>query len=374
MACVVSADEHWIEPESFFREVLPATLPAGDRDRAPRLERGALVVDGQSAATFRLFPELVDFSDVQPGASDVAGRLAMMDRNGIDLAIVFPQRSMGMFALRDPELRIRCLMAYNAHIADVEARSGGRIVGVGILPSVYEPAEAKAHLAELRRLGFRIFMMPTNLRERSYGDAEMEALWSSIEESGLVCAFHTSETPDSNGPGGLGTYLMHTTQPFRKLWGHLVFAGVLERHPGVRLLFAEGGISWIPSALADADHFHERFDRFLNPRLPRRPSEYWYRQCYATFMQDAPGLEQLDRVGVEHALWSSDYPHPEGTLDGTPAILAALRRKLGEDRGDAVSGGNALRLLGLDRVASNRIGHRVDRWEAGESTRTRESC
>ena len=347
MGIVISADEHIVEPVEFWNELLPEALPAGDRDRAPRLESGALVVDGYSMPVFLLFPELIAFSDAQPGVSDVTGRLAMMDSENIDISILFPQRAMGMYAIKDQELRKRCINAYNEWLAGFCAASGGRLYGVPILPTVYRPEETAEYLAHLKSLGFRLFTMPNALRNTSYTAPEMEPLWTAIEEGGLVASYHTSETPESNGPGGLGTFLIRTTQPFRNVWGHLVFTGLLERHPGVRLLFAEGGISWVPSTLADADRIHTNFADYLKPTLPHPPSEYWRRQCWATFMEDPCGIEQIDRIGADRALWSSDYPHPEGTRSKTRELVSTLRDQLGRDRADAVLGGNACSLLGI---------------------------
>jgi predicted TIM-barrel fold metal-dependent hydrolase len=348
MGIVISADEHIVEPVEFWNALLPDSLPAEDRDRAPRLENGALVVDGYAMPVFLLFPELIAFSDAQPGVSDVPARLAMMDSEGVDVSILFPQRAMGMYAIKDAALRKRCIDAYNEWLAAFCAKSGGRLLGVPILPTVYEPEETADYLAHLKSLGFRLFTMPNALRNTTYTAPEMEPLWNAIEDSGLVAAYHTSETPESNGPGGLGTFLMRTTQPFRNVWGHLVFTGLLERHPGVRLLFAEGGISWIPSALDHADRIHTSFADYLNPRLPRPPSEYWHRQCWATFMEDPRGIEQIDYIGVDRALWSSDYPHPEGTRGRTRELVSTLRDQLGQDRADAVLGGNAVSLLDID--------------------------
>ena len=362
MGIVISADEHLVEPVEFWSDLLPDSLPASDRDLAPRLEGGALVVDGQSMPVFLLFPELIAYSDAQPGVSDVAGRLAMMDLEGIDTSILFPQRAMGMYAIKDPALRTRCINAYNEWLAGFCAASGGRLIGVPILPTVYQTDQTADYLAHLKALGFRLFTMPNAIRGTTYTAPEMTPLWTAIEESGLVTSFHTSETPESNGPGGLGTFLIRTTQPFRNVWGNFVFTGLFERHPGIRLLFAEGGISWVPSALDHADRIHSSFADFLKPRLPRRPSEYWFRQCWATFMDDPRGVEQIDHIGVDRVLWSSDYPHPEGTRGRTHELMGELRTQLGETRASAVLGGNAAELLGLARrrlpgEAPTGIGH-----------------
>jgi predicted TIM-barrel fold metal-dependent hydrolase len=190
-------------------------------------------------------------------------------------------------------------------------------------------------------------MLPNAVRGVHYADPSLEPMWSAIEESGIPLNFHISETPDDNGPGGLGTYLAVSQQPFRKQWSFLVFSGILERHPDLQVVFAEGGISWIPSALDHADKIWSTFDEWLSPKLPRPPSEYWHRQCRATFMDDPMGIEQLAHIGAERVLWSSDYPHPEGTGESTSAVLARLRSAVGDSCASAITGGTACSVYGL---------------------------
>jgi predicted TIM-barrel fold metal-dependent hydrolase len=344
---VISADEHLVEPVEFWEGVLPDALGPADRDRAPRLDGPMLVVDGQVVPTFALFPDLAARSDTQPGGGDAAGRLAVMDAEGIDAAVLFPQRTMGMFAMADPELLVRCVTVYNEWLADLCGRSDGRLHGVAVLPTVRRPEATSEYLDHLGALGFRLVMLPGRTRGAGYADPSYEPMWAALEAHQLVVAFHTSEAPDDNGPGGLGTYLAVQFQPFRKLWAYLVFTGLLERHPGLRVLFAEGGISWIPSALDHADRIHRIYGGDLTPRLPEEPSAYWWRQCWATFMEDPTGLEQLDRIGADRILWSSDYPHPEGTFGRTAAVLGELEDRLGKTRAAAVTDGTARQLLGL---------------------------
>lgn len=342
---VISADEHIVEPVSFWTEWLPRHVQVKDPSQLPSLSGSSLVVNGEVMRTFELFPDLVARNDRMPGADDLDGRLAVMDANGIDAAMLFPQRAMGMFALRDRALMVRCFTAYNEWLANFCARSSGRLRGVAVLPTVYTPDATQEYLDSLRGLGFSTVMLPGALRDRQYADREMAPLWQALEDSQFLVAFHTSETPDDNGPGGLGTYLTVQFQPFRKLWGYLVFSGLLDQHPRLRILFAEGGISWIPSALADSDHIWRDFANDLNPKLPLPPSTYWRRQCYATFMDDPLGLDQVDRIGVDRILWSSDYPHPEGTGKHTRVVISDLERRLGADQANLVKGGTAAHLL-----------------------------
>lgn len=344
---VVSADEHLVEPAEFWNDLLPAALPAVDRSRAPRLIGVGLEVDGEVRPAFLRFPRLAGLSDVAAGASDAVGRIAVMDAAGIDASVLFPQRAMGLFATRDPALLVRCVDVYNSWLADLCGSSNGRLHGVAILATPAAPEDARAHVQRIVDLGFTVCMLPGQPRGRSYADEALAPMWAALEDSGLVVAFHTSESPEMTGPGELGAYLAVQFQPFRKLWAHLTFSGILAAHPRLRVLFAEGGISWVPSALDHADQIHRDFAGHLVPDLSEPPSHYWHRQCYATFMDDPRGVEQIDYIGVDHVMWSSDYPHPEGTGARSRDHVQALVEQLGPVAGRAVVGHTADTVLGL---------------------------
>ena len=83
------------------------------------------------------------------------------------------------------------------------------------------------------------------------------------------------------------------------------------------------------------------------PKLEHLPSHYWRKNCLATFMDDPRGLEQIEYIGVDRVLWSSDYPHPEGTYGDTPGVWQRIRELLGESAATAIMGGNAQRVYGF---------------------------
>jgi len=87
-------------------------------------------------------------------------------------------------------------------------------------------------------------------------------------------------------------------------------AAVLERYPNLRIAFGESGIGWIPYALDRMDF--EWDDRFRDLGLTMKPSDYWRRQCKATFQFDRIGTKLIDEMGVETLMWASDYPHTDG--------------------------------------------------------------
>src|SRR6058998_1577953 len=89
----------------------------------------------------------------------------------------------------------------------------------------------------------------------------------------------------------------------------IIGAGVFERYPRLRVSFGESGIGWIPYALDRMDFEFE--DRFRD-LMKLKPSEYWRRQCKATFQFDPIGTKLVDDIGVETIMWGSDYPHTDG--------------------------------------------------------------
>ena len=90
----------------------------------------------------------------------------------------------------------------------------------------------------------------------------------------------------------------------------MIFCGVLERHPGFKVIIGEAGIGWIPYVLNRMDAEWE--DQFKELDLKMPPSEYWRRQCYATYQTDPVGIKLVEEIGEGNVMWASDFPHPDG--------------------------------------------------------------
>ena len=101
----------------------------------------------------------------------------------------------------------------------------------------------------------------------------------------------------------------------------IVFAGVLEHHPGMRMVIGESGIGWIPYILDHMDLEWE--DQFKDLDLKMKPSEYWRRQCYATYQSDRVGIKLLDEIGEDNIMWGSDFPASRRHLAGFTGIYPA---------------------------------------------------
>ena len=125
----------------------------------------------------------------------------------------------------------------------------------------------------------------------------------------------------------------------------VIAANVLERYPHVRIAFGESGCGWIPYALDRMDFEWE--DRFTDLGLKMKPSDYWRRQCKATFQFDRIGLKLIEDMGAESLMWGSDYPHGDGLWPNNRAYLdKALADVPAEDAVIVLVNAPALALLG----------------------------
>ena len=343
---VISADDHYQEPQGLYEERLPARY----KDAAPRIFRDEngnweMTIGGASRASKGVAKARATTGE-RPGAHDLAARLADMDAELIEKAVCFPQKSMPMLGMPDKDLVFACCDVYNEWLAGVQRESGGRIVGVALLPTIYRVEASRDYIAKIKAWGLRAMQIPSSPSDIQFNRSAMEPLWDAIEEGGIPLSLHVRGMP-TTGAGALGADLTTSFQPFRRLLATFLFSGILERHPGLKLVFTEGGIGWVPGTLYDADKLYRLYGTGMTPKLANPPSHYWFRQCYSTFMDDPCGIELLERMGADHAMWSLDYPHPEGVLGEGLALMQGFFDKIGEEKAKLVVGGNAARVWGI---------------------------
>jgi predicted TIM-barrel fold metal-dependent hydrolase len=90
----------------------------------------------------------------------------------------------------------------------------------------------------------------------------------------------------------------------------VIYGGVLEAHPTLIIVIGESGIGWIPYILDHMDLEWE--EQFKDLTLTMKPSDYWHRQCRATYQSDPVGVRLIDLLGEDNIMWGSDFPHPDG--------------------------------------------------------------
>jgi predicted TIM-barrel fold metal-dependent hydrolase len=352
---VFSADDHISLAVDIFFERFPETM----KDRAPRVMNvdggWVLGVDGRSVLVPEFIQVLTQY-DPLPGShtGDVDARLAALDSEGITRELAFPNAVLATFGWPDREVRELCFRIYNEHLAELQERSGGRIYGVGLI-NWWDADGARRTLEELKALGLKTFLLPLNpgkdldKRPIDYSSTAMRGVWEAIEESGIPVSHHIGESPPStpNEHNAVAAGMFQSVSPFRDAFGKYVFGGVLDRHPGLRIGWFEGGINWVPAAVQDAQHIAASFRHLSDLEIEHDPRHYWDNHMFASFMVDPLGLDLVDRIGIGQVMWSTDFPHNEGTYGYSGDSLRAVVDAVGPDAAVDVVSGNIRRFLGL---------------------------
>jgi predicted TIM-barrel fold metal-dependent hydrolase len=349
---IVSADSHMLEADLWIDRFPPEL-----KDQAPRMvfHDGGwdLSVGGKPMTPAPIAQHLCQALECYPGLTDVEARLRDLDIEGVEKELIFPQRLFGLMMFGEIANKPHVFGAYNEHIAQVCALAPGRLYAV-MVPSYWEPEAAEDSVARCAELGARALMIPikpgkfADGRTIQYNHPRMDPLWAAVEKSGLPLAFHIGEAIPTAEPGAVGVSVLTQMQGFRQNWAQLVFGGVFDRFPGLKAVFVEAGLSWIPGMLHDADMIYNSFPTSVFPKLAHPPSWYWRAHCYATFMTDPAGLEMLHRIGPETALWSSDYPHQESTFGYTRGAIEAVFRACPVEEAQMILGKTALKLFRME--------------------------
>ena len=341
---LISADDHLEEAENLWEDRLPAKW----RDKAPRLYRDAEGLHFEAEGKNLMLGAPVE--DLLVGVtafSDVDERLKLMAAEHVEGSVLFHGRVQALNALQDKELYWACMDAYNEWLADYTRPHADKLVGVAVLPAFLRPEAAGDYMQMLKQLGFRAVQMPAFPRGIRYNSRSMDPVWEAIQDSGLPLSFHVGAYINYTGYGSMGANIAHNLCPFRGLLGQLTFGGVFERFPGLNVVFTEGGAAWAAQAMEDMDYVFRTYYSILNPKLGNLPSFYWKRQCHAAFIVDDVALELVDRIGADNMLWSTDFPHSEGTFGFVGDVAKNFYDKLGHENAAKVLGGNAARLWGF---------------------------
>jgi energy-coupling factor transporter ATP-binding protein EcfA2 len=184
------------------------------------------------------------WEDVRPGAYEPQAMLEELQLDGIWGAVVQPSQGLFWYHIEDSELLSALCQAYNDWIADFCRPAPGRLRGIGMI-NVDDPAEASAELERCARLGLAgVFIPVTPLPGQPYRHAMYERLWATAQDANLPLLMHLA-TQRANVPGceisiSFKTFTPAGLRPTQDYWVRyamtdMIFAGVFERHPRLRV-------------------------------------------------------------------------------------------------------------------------------------------
>jgi predicted TIM-barrel fold metal-dependent hydrolase len=382
MACrFISADDHidlrWL-PKDLWTERLPVRL----RERGPRVvetDKGACWTwEGQTFSPHGYYTAaqgsgamwaierggVMREGELRP--TTAALRLADMDRDGADASIMYGPTDP--LAIADPELRRRCYEAYNDWLIEFCAAKPDRLIGVAQL-SMEDPEFARDELERLTKRGsVRHFNILASRANPPVYDTVWEPFWALAEEVEIPIGFHLAvlvkKTRLDQEDCEAANLVITVASRFAKeppgiqllepMTG-LIFAGVLDRHPRLKIVMAEAGLAWVPSMIQGLDIWYQRTrdGRRLTGdspvTLPRLlPSEYFHRQIWISFVDDPLGVKMVGSVlDTDKVMFGSDYPHPASTWPYSQQVIEEQMQGISPEIRQNIVRDNARALFGI---------------------------
>ena len=315
-------------------------------------------------------------------------RLRELEDDGIVAEVLFPNTIPPFYpkaslafqppaaSAGDLERRWAGLQAHNRWLADFCAAAPGRRAGIAqIMLHDIDAAIAEIRWAKDAGLTGGVLLPgnPPGSGLPHLYDPYFDPLWAVCAELGMPLNCHSGSAAPDYGERSVDKvmFLLEVTWwANRTLW-HLVYGGVLERHPDLQVVFTEQGTAWIPDRLAQLDYYFDRMGRAGGSQeqewgaeviraMSLKPSEYWARQCHvgSSFIRPAE-VPLRHAVGVDKIMWGSDYPHKEASFPWSREALRLSFAGVEQTEIEAMLAGNAAGVYGFDLDALAPIAARV---------------
>ena len=171
-------------------------------------------------------------------------------------------------------------------------------------------------------------------------------------ELGLPLSFHiltTRRASKTRGPK-INSFLS-IIRGCQDIMGMLVFGGVFERHPELKVVCVEADAGWVPHFMYRMDHAYKRHRYWLKPgaELAELPSEYFAEHIYMTFQDDWVAFRFADQMNWRRLMWANDFPHSDSTWPWSQEMLAEHTADLTDEQTRAILCDNVAELYGIDR-------------------------
>ena len=315
-------------------------VPEISRDAAPaeewrplvRRESGVQIVEMAGRGVRSMVEEVVDLDEI----------VAAVDEAGVDRVVLSPFVPL-LFYEAEPDEGLRRCRIQNDGLARMVRARPARVAALGAVP-LQDPELAAAELRELMAAGvLRGVEIAASVRGTYLGDDRFEPFWAAAAQTRAVVFIHPT-TRAFNASAFADYYLWNAVgNPMETTLtaAHMVLAGVLERHPDLRVVLAHGGGALL-ALRGRLRHAHEAVGP-ARERLRESPEASMGRFYFDTVVHDGALLRALvDFAGPERVLLGSDYPFDMGDLRPAESVRAC---RLLPDVEAAILGGNADRLL-----------------------------
>jgi predicted TIM-barrel fold metal-dependent hydrolase len=353
---LISADSHAaFDPETYtsrmsaskWGEKIPRVVEVGDNGE--RVHRWSVYGEVQSGSVcncpavmgepFPTYPKR--WEEVPKTAYAPIERLKALDADGVDAEVLFPNPPGGtFFEFKDAEFELDVVRAYNDALSEW-ARASERYLPLAIVPYFSDPNIIAREIERAASVGHRgincLGESPKGLPHLT--DAHWYPVWSVCQELDIPVHIHGSAGLRAGASvrkwSGYSPRQAHSAQTATsavtpaQVIPQMIFSGLTERFPRLKVVFAEAGIGGLNFVLAACDHEWES-RRLWTAGLATRPSDIVRRQMYVNFWFEAEGIKLRHDIGIDNIMWESDFPHVasyyprswrevERVLEGVPA-------------------------------------------------------
>jgi predicted TIM-barrel fold metal-dependent hydrolase len=368
----ISADDHVYEHPQVWTSRMSRQKWG---DRIPHVERQANGSDSWIIANQRFaLPAIVvprngnagtvqskRWSEMPRQVYSAKERLAAMDRDGVDYAVLYPTVA-GLAGqifgkLDDPKLELACVQAYNDCLIEEWARVSSRFVPQCIVP-IWPVDDAVAEVRRAVAKGHKGVIFPASpmeLRDVPHiNELTYDPLWAICEDLGVPLCFHAGGSPGIQlRPGDLFSPLVAVafSDIVRSVSSIAVLANflisrILYRFPKLKVVFAESSLGWGAYEIEYADYQSDA-DGLPSEGYPLKPSELFQRQCYFTCWYDRASLKVRRYLGVSNILWSTNFPLANSTWPNTRKHVETGFGNIPEDEKRQILWENAAKLYAL---------------------------
>ena len=322
-----------------------AMFPEVERLTASRPERsgeGEFRLRTMGAASVA-YNSTVMIPSCKPSFENLDLRLAQMDAMGVDVQIVSP--SPNQYHYWAPEdLAEELVRIQNEGMAELCDRAPQRLVPFGAIAMQHATLAIEQMRHMVRNLGFKGFEISSSITGSDLSDPRFTPIWAEAEALGALIFIHPlgCSLDARLAPAYLSNSIGQPVEHAVAI-GHLIFGGVLDRHPGLKIVAGHGG-GYLPVHMGRCDHaWEQRSDAHT---CAHKPSSYLKRLHFDSLVFDRRDLVTLiERVGASQVVLGTDYPFDMGHYD-IHGLLAQIPELTLQDR-EAILGGNIARLIGL---------------------------
>jgi len=385
---IVDADAHVNPVPTFWEEYLPSHL----RDLAPKLEQAEdadyVVFEGkrkkvnligaQAGRTGKDFKLEGRLSDARKGGWMPGDRLADMDQDGMDAAVLFGGGPLGT---GNDELFMASFSAYNRWLADFCSYAPDRLCGVGYVP-LRDVQETVGMMKEAAALGFTALNIPAfpqaqekispnggasaqvlaltgdPMGPRRYDQPEFDPIWQTAVDLGLALTLHLGgRSARFQEADKFLADLVMTKVAMAEPLAIMIYGGVFDRFPELKVAIIESGVGWIPWMAGYMDATWKKQRYWTNSTLKNPPSFYMDQNVYASFIDEVVGVQLRHMPGGKNIMWSSDYPHSETTYPNSQEVIERIFKGVPEADKAQIVGGIAKKLF---RVGDGRAKPRTN--------------